>query len=138
MSCLITLKGSGLKLTPQRKLIIEAIHDANAHLTAEEIITYVQARMLKVNKSTIYRTLQLLEEAGCVYKSELGEQFIYHHAEEGHHHHLVCNQCGKTVDCDEDLLAPLERLLAEKHGFQINFRHVVMSGLCKECSGNKN
>jgi hypothetical protein len=67
-----------------------------------------------------------------VYKSELSEQFIYHHAEEGHHHHLVCNQCGKTIDCDEDLLAPLERLLAEKHGFQINFRHIVMSGLCNK------
>jgi Fur family ferric uptake transcriptional regulator len=133
MSCLVTLKGNGLKLTPQRKLIIEAIHGADEHLTAEEIITYVQARMPKVNKSTIYRTLQLLEETGCVYKSELGEQSVYHHAEEGHHHHLVCSQCGKTIDCDEDLLAPLEQLLAEKHGFQINFRHMVMTGLCEDC-----
>jgi Fur family ferric uptake transcriptional regulator len=94
--------------------------------------------MPRVNKSTIYRTLQLLEEAGCVYKSELGEQSVYHHAEEGHHHHLVCSQCGKTIDCDEDLLEPLERLLAEKHGFQINFRHVVMTGLCEECRGEGN
>jgi Fur family ferric uptake transcriptional regulator len=138
MSCLITLKGNGLKLTPQRRLIIEAIHDADAHLTAEEIITYVQARMPRVNKSTIYRTLELLEGAGCVYKSELDDRFIYHHAEEGHHHHLVCNQCGKTIDCDEDLFAPVEQLLADKHGFQISFKHVVMSGLCDECRSKRN
>ena len=138
MSCLVTLKGSGLKLTPQRRLIIEAIHDADAHLTAEEIITYVQAKMPKVNKSTVYRTLQLLEETGCVYKSELSEQFIYHHAEEGHHHHLVCNRCSKTIDCDEDLLAPLEKMIAEKYGFQISFKHVVMNGLCAECGSKGN
>lgn len=138
MSCITTLKKNGLKLTPQRRLIVEAIHDASEHLTAEEIIAYVQARMPEVNKSTIYRTLQLLEQVGCVYKSEFSEQSVYHHAEEGHHHHLVCNQCGKTIDCDEDLLAPLEQLLVEKHGFQINFRHVVMSGLCEECRSSRN
>jgi Fur family ferric uptake transcriptional regulator len=133
MSCVTTLKEKGLKLTPQRKLIINAIHEAEAHLTAEEIIAHVQARMPEVHKSTIYRTLELLEETGCVFKSEFGDHFIYHHAEEGHHHHLVCHKCGKTIDCDEDLFAPVERLLREKHGFQIDFKHVVMSGLCENC-----
>jgi len=64
------------------------ILETHQHLTSDEIIAYVQSRMLGVHKSTIYRTLELLEEAGCVYKSEMGDQFIYHHAEEGHHHHL--------------------------------------------------
>ena len=138
MSCVTTLKEKGLKLTPQRKLIINAIHDVNAHLTAEEIIAHVQSRMPEVHKSTIYRTLELLEETGCVLKSELGEHFIYHHAEEGHHHHLVCSKCGKTIDCDEDLFAPIEKSLREKYSFQINFKHVVMSGLCENCRNNTN
>ena len=138
MSCIVTFKEKGLKLTPQRKLILDIIHDAEARLTTEKIITYVQAGMPGVHKSTIYRTLELLEEAGCVYKSELGEHFIYHHAEEGHHHHLICSRCGKTIDCDEDLFEPLERLLDERHGFQISFKHIVMSGLCDECRSKGN
>ena len=133
MSCVNTLKKKGLKLTPQRSLIIDAIHRVEAHLTAEEIISHVQAKMPEVHKSTIYRTLELLEETGCVFKSELGDHFIYHHAEEGHHHHLICSKCGKVVECDEGIFAPVEKSLAEKYGFHADFKHLMMSGLCKEC-----
>ena len=137
MSCIVTLKEHGLKLTPQRRLIIDAIHEADAHLTAEEIIAHVQARMPKVHRSTIYRTLDLLEKNGSIFKSELGDHAIYHHAEEGHHHHLVCSKCGKTVECDEDLFTAVEKSLAEKYGFSVNFKHLVISGLCEACR-NKN
>jgi Fur family ferric uptake transcriptional regulator len=133
MSCIATFKRKGFKLTPQRKLILDIIHDAETNLTAEKIITYVQKRMPGVHKSTIYRTLELLEEAGSVYKSELGHQFIYYHPEEGHHHHLVCHQCGKSIDCQEDLFAPVERLIGKEYGFHVDFKHMVMSGLCEEC-----
>jgi len=133
MSCAITLKGKGLKLTPQRRLILDIIHDSGEHLTAEEILDYVQSRAPGVNKSTIYRTLGLLEELGCVFKSELGDRFIYHHAEEGHHHHLVCRICGKNIDCDENLFLPVERALDEKYGFHTDFKHMVINGLCHAC-----
>jgi len=134
MSCIKTLREKGLKLTPQRRLIVDAIHDTDAHLTAEEIILHVQARMPEVHKSTIYRTLELLEKNGCVFKSELGDHSVYHHVDEGHHHHhLVCSKCGKTIECDEGFFAPIEKSLAEKYGFRVDSKHVVMSGLCKEC-----
>jgi Fur family ferric uptake transcriptional regulator len=133
MGCVATLKARGLKLTPQRKLIVDIIHDTKAHLTAEEIIAYVQSRMPGVNKSTVYRTLELLEKTNCVYKSELSDKIIYHHAEEGHHHHLVCSKCGKTTDCEEDLFAPVKEFTKEKYGFSVEFKHVVMNGLCEKC-----
>jgi Fur family ferric uptake transcriptional regulator len=133
MSCEVTLKEKGIRLTPQRRMIVDIIHKKADHLSAEDIIQYVQSRMPGVNKSTIYRTLELLEKNDCVFKSESESGTIYHHAEEGHHHHLVCSKCGKTVDCDEDIFAPVEKALWEKHGFQIDFKHVVMSGLCKSC-----
>ena len=135
MSCAITLREKGLKLTPQRRLVLDIIHDSGSHLTAEKILDYVQARAPGVNKSTIYRTLELLEELGCVFKSELGNRFIYHHAEEGHHHHLVCRACGKSIDCDKDLFFPVERTLNKEYGFRVNFKHMVMSGLCADCRG---
>ena len=109
MSCLKTLKEKGLKLTPQRRMIVDIIHDEGDHLTAEDIIHSMQTKMPGVNKSTIYRTLDLLEQNGCVIKSESEDHFIYHHAEEGHHHHLVCHKCGETIECSNSLFIPVEK-----------------------------
>jgi Fur family transcriptional regulator, ferric uptake regulator len=133
MSCEITLKEKGVRLTPQRRMIVDLIHKKADHISAEDIIQYVQVRMPGVNKSTIYRTLDLLEQTGCVFKSESGNGFIYHHAEEGHHHHLICQRCGKTIDCPENLFLPVEKTLENKYGFRVNFKHVVITGLCDTC-----
>ncbi len=133
MSCENTLKAKGLRLTPQRRMIVDIIHRRPEHLSAEDIINYVQDKMPGVNKSTIYRTLELVEQSGCGYKSESGNGFIYHHAEDGHHHHLVCQKCGKTIDCDEDIFSAVEKSLAKKYGFHVDFKHMVMSGLCESC-----
>jgi Fur family transcriptional regulator, ferric uptake regulator len=138
MSCLETLKEKGLKLTPQRLLITDIIHDARSHLTAEDIIARVQKKMPGVNKSTIYRTLDLLENAGCVLKSESGDHFIYHHSEEGHHHHFICSRCGCTQECSENLFLPVEKALDEKYGFQVDFKHLVIRGLCRSCRHRPN
>ncbi len=138
MSCFVTLKEKGLRLTQPRRVILDYIHDKGDHLTAEEIINHVHEKMPHVNKSTIYRTLELLEKNECVFKSESGNQAIYHHADEGHHHHLVCQRCGKTIDCAEDLFAPVEKSLGEKYGFRVDFKHMVMNGLCKRCQESAN
>ena len=137
MSCLTILKEKGLRLTPQRRLIIDMIHSAETHLTAEDIIAYVQERMPGVNKSTIYRTLEVLEETGCVYKSESNDRFIYHHAEDGHHHHMVCTACGKTIECPESIFLPVEKSLKDKFGFHTSFKHMVVEGLCADCKKRK-
>jgi Fur family ferric uptake transcriptional regulator len=136
MSCVETLRRRHLKLTPQRRLIVEVIHTAGGHITAEDIISDVQTRMPGINKSTVYRTLDLLEETGCVVKSEMGNQSVYHHAEEGHHHHLICVQCGGTTACDEALFAAVAELLAERHCFSADFKHTVIHGLCGQCAAS--
>jgi Fur family ferric uptake transcriptional regulator len=137
MSCSTVLKQKGFKLTPQRRLILEFIHDKESRLTAEEIIKFVDARAPGVDKSTVYRTLDLLEESGCVLKSEMGGHFIYHHAEEGHHHHLVCRSCGKSIDCSEDIFTEVKNNLEEKYGFKADLKHVMVSGICRECQSKK-
>lgn len=134
MSCLKTLQEKGYKLTPQRRLIVDIIHDTSEHLRAEDIIAQVSARMPGVNKSTIYRTLDILEETGCVVKSESGDHFIYHHAEEGHHHHLVCQKCGKTIVCKENLFLEIEKSLARQYAFRADFKHLLINGVCQSCS----
>jgi Fur family ferric uptake transcriptional regulator len=133
MSCPVILKEKGLKLTPQRRLILDIINHTKEHLTVDEILRYVQSRAPGVNKSTVYRTLEILEDTGCVFKSEVDGRFIYHHAEEGHHHHLVCRSCGKSTDCEEDLFLPVTAVIDKKYGFQADLHHVIVRGLCQEC-----
>jgi len=133
MSCITVLREKGFKLTPQRRLILEFIHDNQSHLTAEKIIDFVNARAPGVDKSTVYRTLDLLVECGCVLKNEIGGHFIYHHAEDSHHHHLICRACGKSIGCNEDIFSTVKGILAERYDFQADLEHVMVSGLCHEC-----
>lgn len=133
MSCGILLNGKGLKLTSQRKLILNVLHHSRSALAGEDITRLVQARAPRVNKSTVYRTLGLLERLGCVYKSESGERAIYRHSNDGRHYHLECHSCGRTTDCDEDIFQPMETAIAGKYGFQVSRRHTIMRGLCREC-----
>ena len=134
MSCISILKEKGLRITPQRRMIVDIIHEAREHITAEDIITLVQNKMPGVNKSTIYRTLDLLEGTGCICKGQSGDRSIYHPAAEGHHHHLECCKCGKTINCEEDIFLPVEKSLVERHGFKVDFKHMVIKGLCAACS----
>ena len=120
-------------MTPQRRLILEYIHDNQSHLTAEDLISFLDTRAPGINKSTVYRTLDLLEESGCVVKSEMDGRFIYHHAEEGHHHHLVCRVCGRTIDCNENIFADLKKTLQEELDFQADLKHVMINGVCAAC-----
>ena len=133
MSCTITLKDKGYRLTPQRRLILDIIHEADAHLTAEAILGQLEGRISGVNKSTVYRTLDLLESLGLVVKSDISGGRVYHHAEEGHHHHLVCKKCGRQFHCDEAVLEPLKKSLKENLGFEADLSHHVIRGLCRDC-----
>jgi len=133
MSCSVTLKEKGYKLTPQRRMILDILHHTDTHLSAEDIISEIQSRVDGVNKSTVYRTLELLESLGLVVKCELEGRMAYHHAEEGHHHHLVCRQCGRVVDCDESVLKPLEDKMVQELGFKPDLKHLVVHGLCSQC-----
>jgi Fur family ferric uptake transcriptional regulator len=135
MSCFTILKKKGFRLTQPRRIILDYIQD-KGNLTTEGIITFVHKKYPHVNKSTVYRTLELLEESGYVFKSESISGTIYHHAEEGHYHHLVCRKCGRTIDCEKDVFEPVERSLREEYGFQISFKHFVIGGLCEECRNN--
>ena len=133
MSCTTTLREKGYKLTPQRRLVLDILHGYEGHLTAEDILDKVEAVAPGVDKSTIYRTLDLFEQLGLVVKSEHQGKYIYHHAEEGLHHHLVCRVCGKIMQCDTDVSEPLARDLLKRFGFQADLKHLVIHGVCASC-----
>ena len=129
-----TLRKLGYRLTPQRIMILEAVERADSHISAEEIYTQVHRRYPYMNISTVYRTLELLEKLGLVIKTDFGEGRVrYHPVDKGHHHHLVCQECGAIIDIDESTLARLQDVLLARYNFSASLKHVAIFGLCGDC-----
>jgi Fur family ferric uptake transcriptional regulator len=138
MSCQKVLRETGHRLTPQRMLVIEALHNADEHISAEELYEQLHRRYPYANISTVYRTLELLKELNLVTETDFGEGYVrYHVAEKGHHHHLICQSCGKITDLDELALYPLKDELLQKYGFDADLRHLAISGECSKCRRKK-
>src|SRR4030042_6014669 len=134
MSCGQALKGMGYRLTPQRMMVVEALHGADKHVSAEEIYAQVRSRYPYANISTVYRPLELLKGLGLVTEIALGDGCVrFHPAEKGHHHHLVCQKCGKIIDLPESALDSLEEILLDDYHFKADLKHMAVFGLCTEC-----
>lgn len=124
----------GYRMTPQRMMILSAVEKADNHISAEEIYSQVRARYPHVNVSTVYRTLDLLKELGLVTETDMGDGRVrYHSIGKGHHHHLVCEQCGETIDIEETVLVPLWAEIEQKYDFKVNMKHLAFFGLCSRC-----
>jgi Fur family ferric uptake transcriptional regulator len=124
----------GYRMTPQRMMIVEAIEHSENHICAEDIYAQVVAKYPNVNVSTVYRTLELLEQLGLVTKTEMGVgRIMYHPLEKGHHHHLVCRACGSVIDLNEAALNPLRESLLRDYQFVADLRHLGILGLCVNC-----
>ena len=125
----------GYRLTPQRMMVLSAIENSNDHISAEEIYAQVVAKYPHVNISTVYRTLELLNRLDLVTETDLGGGRVrYHPAGKGHHHHLVCQECGKVIDLDETVLYPLKKVLLREYKFSADLRHLGIFGRCADCS----
>ena len=124
----------GYRLTQQRRMILKAIEETDGHISAEEIYRSISACSPQMNISTVYRTMELLKGLGLVTETDLGDgRMRYHCIGKGHHHHLICEKCGKTVDIEESLLNPLWDSIRERYGFMANMKHIAFFGLCPEC-----
>lgn len=128
------LKKLGYRLTPQRLMIVSAIENSHDHISAEEIYSQVVDKYPNINISTIYRTLELLEQLGLVTETDLGGGRVrYHPADKGHHHHLVCQDCGAVIDLHESVLSPLKDALLREYDFIADLRHLGIFGRCVKC-----
>lgn len=129
-----SLSERGYRMTPQRMMVLSAIENSDHHISAEEIYAQVTARYPHLNISTVYRTLELLHRLGLVTETDLGGGRVrYHPADKGHHHHLVCQECGKVVDLDESVLENLKRVLRQDYQFDPDIRHLAFFGTCADC-----
>jgi Fur family transcriptional regulator, ferric uptake regulator len=134
MSCQQVLREKGYRLTPQRMMVVEVLHGAEHHISAEEIFSKVKKAYPYANISTVYRTLDLMKKLGLVMEIDTGEGFLrYHHLEKGHHHHLICTECGKQSELPESLLMNLQKTISCEYDFEPNLNHLAIFGICAGC-----
>jgi Fur family ferric uptake transcriptional regulator len=129
------LRSRGLRLTAQRQLVLEAVYELG-HATPDQVHAAVARTAAGVNITTVYRTLELLEELGLVTHAHLSHGApTYHAAGEDQHVHLVCRECGVVAELPPAVLDELVQRLATERGFLVDVGHVALFGLCRDCGG---
>ena len=128
------IKERGGRMTTPRRAIITALLEASGHTTAEELADRVQAAHPDVHRSTVYRTLETLAELGVVDHVHLGHGPAVYHFTHDPHHHLICRTCGAVVEVPPGVLAPLNRSIRQRYGFQLDAKHFALGGVCQACS----
>lgn len=132
----IALRRRGYKVTPQRRIIIGEIMNAHEHQTPAAIYERIRNDHPGIGLVTIYRTLEILEECGLICETHAGHSCRSYSIRQnsGHHHHLICSDCGKVVDFADCSLDELENKLMEKSGFKIKSHLLEFLGQCRQCA----
>ncbi len=130
------LKGRGHRITDARRAVCEVIAVSHSeHLDATTIHDKaVNDLGVDLDLSTVYRTLEALEEAGAVRHAHLGDAAVYHLAEEQPHQHLVCRICGATSAIPASDLAEFLASVESMTGFVADIEHFAVSGVCSDCT----
>lgn len=128
------LRGRGLRVTPQRIVILGAIAGAHDHFSAEEIHSAIADENPGINLSTVYRTLETFERHHLVRRTDLGlGRIVYHWSGRLSHHHLVCHACGRIIEIEDDALEALKRELERRYAFHADLNHQSIFGHCADC-----
>lgn len=129
------LRGQGMRVTPQREIILTALHDFEDHASAEEIHRRAQVVSSAIDISTVYRTLELLQDMkmlAVVDGADGQRRYALKHSHD-EHAHLVCSECGAVMEVDAGPLRDLARALRQAHGFALAVDHVTLVGQCPGC-----
>jgi Fur family transcriptional regulator, ferric uptake regulator len=128
------LRSSGYRLTPQRELILRAVDDLG-HATPDEVLARVREQSSAVNVSTVYRTLEVLEQLGLVRHAHLSDRApTYHSVKDHEHFHLVCRNCHRVTSVAPEVITPLGERLRDEHGFVVDVGHLTIFGHCVDCA----
>ncbi|WP_433055792.1 Fur family transcriptional regulator [Dactylosporangium sp. CS-033363] len=131
------LRSRGLRLTAPRQLVLEAVYLLR-HATPDQIHAEVAGKAAGVNITTVYRTLELLEELELITHAHLSHGAPTYHAVDEHQHaHLVCRDCGSVRELPSAALDQLAGELLESRGFRLDIGHVALFGVCGDCGTSK-
>lgn len=127
------LRASGHRLTPQRELVLAAVERLQ-HATPDEVYAEVRKQSDSINLSTVYRTLELLDELGLIRHAHLTDRAPTYHSATGHEHvHLVCRGCGKLISIGREEAEAALGGVVTQHGFEPDYGHLTIFGRCAAC-----
>lgn len=130
------MKENGLRSTQQRRCLLMSIFKTNEHFTAEQLLDRLKMECCEASRSTVYRTLSLLVEAGLLREIHLGAGQIHYDPnfnQNPDHAHLVCEKCGKVVEFDADDLTRRMGKLATEYNYKMLSHMIKIEGICKNC-----
>ena len=133
------LKRKNLKVTQSRLELIDLIAEYGKHFEVEELVSWIATRTDRsVSRSTIYRTIKLLQEFGVIREViKQGNRTIYEFvAGKSHHDHLVCVECGKIIEFVNEDIEKLQDQVCKEYDFQPLHHRLEIFGVCADCRRN--
>ena len=128
------LRESGHRLTPQRELVLAAVEELG-HATPDQVYAQVRTKSQSINLSTVYRTLELLDELGLIRHAHLTDRAPTYHSARGHEHaHFICRACRAVISIGRDEMESTLGPLAANHGFAPDYGHLTVFGTCADCA----
>ncbi len=133
------LKENGLKMTRQREVVVSAFLEAEGHLSADELFALVKKSEQRIGFATVFRTLKALKECGLAREIDLNDgrarfEKLYKRPA---HHHIICDECSKTIEFYSPGLQKLEEEIVSRYGFKPLRRKIQIFGICRECQQQK-
>ena len=132
-----SLQQRGVRLTRQRRILLDLIDKSGQHLDAEQLYLLAKQEDPKLNRVTVYRTLKMLKEGGLIDELDLmhigGDQHYYETRMKQEHAHIICLRCGKVEEFFGDPLQKLRRQIEATLGFQILLARTEVGGYCAHC-----
>ena len=124
-----------LRLTAQRRAIIDTAFGTQQHFTAEQLLAWARRRDKSVSRATVYRTLPLLTESGLVREMDFGKEHKFYdpnYAEHPHRNHIICQDCEKIVEFESEKIEKLENEISHRLGFAVKAHRLQITATCEE------
>lgn len=133
-SMVTALKESGLRLTPQRLAVCQALAGNKSHPTAQSLFELLRPDFPSLSLATIYNTLQTLADHGLIHElGDAGDGAVHYDADPSPHVNLICIRCHRIEDFPEASLKPVARKVAADSGYELRGARIVYYGLCPKC-----
>ena len=131
------IREKGLKFTSQREVVLDEILDTKGHFEIEDIVHNIKNKNVNVSRATVYRTLHILKDMGLVSEViKFNNKTIYEISLKEHHDHLICTNCGKIIEFQEEEIEELQNKICKEYNFKPSFHRLEIFGLCSECANS--
>lgn len=127
------LRQRGFRMTSQRQIILQTLHEAGGHLSPSEIFLRVHPAMPGLTGATIYRTLDFLVKNEMINPAQTAGGHLVYEISGDDHHHLVCRLCGRELQVEHAWLRNTCKKIEEQTGFRLSINHLTFQGICPHC-----